>query len=250
MSQTKDYGLYPAAERFGGPVISPLADNRALGLPSWGSHSFPKITGERRSQHLRACCEWHVGLCDSCRASSRAGSCSGDPGSSWRHVPWQPARLRDGLCCTLGRIQKVAMAIHRHRLPGKRGFAARVAPVFEGYFQRGCTVAASLHVENPGVTPNFAGNAPSLEMWPHPRHFGAGLSGMVSSYASVRLISFLRSLFHPSPPSTHFTYSMQDWDVPSQLCDIPKLPPLHQPGPPHSPCAWGHELWGLRVCTR
>lgn len=62
------------------------------------------------------------------------------------------------------------MAIHRHRLPGKRAFPARVAPVFKGCFQKGCTVAASLQVENPGVTPNIAENALYWETRPCPRH--------------------------------------------------------------------------------
>lgn len=47
--------------------------------------------------------------------------------------------------CTLGLLQKVAMAIHRHWLAGKRGFPGDVALLFKGCFQRGCTVAASLH---------------------------------------------------------------------------------------------------------
>ncbi|XP_058709666.1 uncharacterized protein LOC131586634 [Poecile atricapillus] len=65
------------------------------------------------------------------------------------------------------------MAIHRHCLAGKRGFSGGVLLVFKGYFQGDCTVAASLHVENPGVTPNIAENAPLLEMQPCPRYFGA-----------------------------------------------------------------------------
>lgn len=32
---------------------------------------------------------------------------------------------------------------------------------------------------------------------------------------------------------------MLDWDVPSQLGDVPKVPPLHPPGPAHTPSALG-----------
>lgn len=41
--------------------------------------------------------------------------------------------------CTLGLIQKVAMAIHRHWLAWKWGFLGAMALVFIGIFSDGCS---------------------------------------------------------------------------------------------------------------
>lgn len=117
-------------------------------MPSCDLRGFPKIVGERRSRNPRAHCKWHVGCRGKCRQlvvvpelrcdTSRDGSGSGDPGSSRRQVSKWLLAASSGAgtgWCTLGLIQKVAMAIHRRWLAWKWGFLGGMALVFKGYSQ-------------------------------------------------------------------------------------------------------------------